>query len=297
MSDKTAIQWADATWNPVFGCTKVSPGCANCYIERTPPYRMAKPKLEFVRGHIPIQLKPERLSIPLRWRKPRMVFVNSLSDTFHEDVPDEFIMKMFGVMAIATQHTFLVLTKRPERLKTLDLLYFNGTETLPLPNVWLGVTAESQRMAEERIPILLDTPAARRFVSVEPMLGAVNLQPFLEGWGYLKMSTGWEGWMPGRAFQREERIDWVIAGGESAGPEHRRLVERNRDAAGVDANQAPRHLPVLWEPKWEALTWLRSLRDQCQTAGVPFHFKQWGGPTPKSAGRLLDGREWNEVKP
>jgi len=117
MADESAIEWTDATWNPVTGCTKISPGCANCYIDRTPPLRMAGRK--FVRGDIPVILHPERLDAPLRWRKPRRVFVNSLSDLFHEDVPDDFILAVFSIMGAAKQHTFQVLTKRPARMADL----------------------------------------------------------------------------------------------------------------------------------------------------------------------------------
>ncbi len=337
MSGKTAIQWADATWSPVYGCTKVSPGCSNCYIERTPPYRTANPPMRFERGRIPVQLKPERLDVPLRWRKPRRIFVNSLSDTFHEDVPDEFLDRMFGVMGAARQHTFLVLTKRPERMRRfltsvtatgaiwphymragqaercLADSNESGVMPWPLPNVWLGVTAENQRMADERIPVLLDTPAARRFVSVEPMLGAVDLrgyfQQVMEPRGPAPVIKGWQTGL------LESSIDWVIAGGESAGPEHRRLVEeccrkgtpfgpRQRNPHQGHFDPKDTVCPYYnrgecdlsdWSPKPHGLLWARSLRDQCNAAGVAFHFKQWGGPTPKSAGRLLDGREWDEV--
>src|SRR3972149_4993581 len=170
VSEQSAIEWTDATWNPVTGCTKVSPGCANCYIERTPPFRMAGRR--FVKGAIPVLLHPDRLDAPLRWQKPRRVFVCSLADLFHDDVPDDFIEDIWLTMHKATQHTFQVLTKRPERLRQLltdsPMAYFGRN---PLPNVWLGVSVENQRMAGERIPELLRCPAVVHFISGEPPLG------------------------------------------------------------------------------------------------------------------------------
>ncbi len=317
MSDKSAIEWTDATWNTVYGCDKVSPGCASCYIERTPPYRMAG--LRFERGRIPVRLMPERLDVPLRWRKPRRIFVNSLSDTFHQDVPNEFLDRMFATMALAEQHTFLVLTKRPERMRhylshvtTTGRIWYlwmhygrakqcldegvSGTLPWPLPNVWLGVTAENQRWADERIPKLLDTPAAKRFVSVEPMLGPVDLQRWLGGEdnkGHCLRCLG--EWGEAHECPAEvPRLDWVIAGGESAGPKHRRLVQRVHECVEYDVMGGSRY-GYVWYPTYHGKAWAGFLRDQCLAAGVAFHFKQWGGPAPKSGGRLLFGREWNEA--
>ena len=294
MGDKSKIGWTDATWNPVTGCTKVSAGCAYCYITRTPPFRQEGRR--FLRGATGVRLHPDRLDQPLRWRKPRRIFVNSLSDLFHEDVPIEFIRAVFYVMEYASQHTFQILTKRPQRARDTWREYlcypppgesgmnFKGdamarwlagqpvdismTYRWP-PNVWLGVSVENQRMADERIPLLLDTPAAVRFLSVEPMLGPVELDEYLpEPQDPTENCGGCEvcGYASVGPF-----IDWVIAGGESGGPEHRRLT--------TDRGKA----------------WLRSLRDQCQAAGVPFFFKQWGGPKPTSGGRLLDGRTWEAI--
>lgn len=325
MSDKTKIEWTDATWNPVTGCTRVSPGCTNCYIDWAPPFRIEgrhftvpcehcggtgfEPMTGKFRGShacsickgegearshaigstTGVRLHPERLDQPLRWRRPRRVFVNSLSDLFHDDVPDEYIARVWAVMALAENHTFQVLTKRHGRMRAL-LSSWEFREALrcelgwpdlaewPLPNVWLGVTVEDQERADLRVPALLATPAAVRFLSCEPLLGPVTLHQDRLG---------------GRRFL--DGIDWVIAGGES----------------GKDAR--PMH------PDWA-----RSLRDQCQTAGVQFLFKQWGewvtedqapeditlpgiswshlgdgGPSvykvgKKTAGRELDGRTWNE---
>ncbi|SLG33563.1 bacteriophage protein gp37 [Mycobacteroides abscessus subsp. abscessus] len=281
MGATTKIEWTDSTWSPVTGCDKVSPGCDNCYP-----------------NGFGVTLRPERLGEPLRWRKPRRVFVNSMSDLFHKDVPDEFIAKVFGVMARAPQHTFQILTKRPGRMRSLLGDRVDGAQPLleaateeetataiydapwPLPNVWLGVSAEDQKWAEVRIPVLLDTPAAVRFVSAEPLLGPIDLTRR----GLLAPD------------ECERRLDWVIVGGESG------------------RGARPMH------PEWA-----RSLRDQCTAAGVPFFFKQWGEyitteqmteatymtwdiehgsaqyhPSvqwrvgKKRAGRELDGRTWDE---
>lgn len=194
MSDKSAIEWTDATWNPTTGCTKVSPACANCYIERTPPFRVRGRK--FVNGHIPVELHPDRLDTPLRRKKPTVYFVNSLSDLFHEDIPDAFIERVFATMAMARRHTFQVLTKRPDRMRSLVPM-FAAQHTAPdgsgwpLPNVWLGVSVENQHFADERIPLLLQTPAAVRFLSCEPLLGPLKFK--IHHWP----------------------IDWIIVGAES----------------------------------------------------------------------------------
>ena len=302
MSDKSAIEWTDATWNPVTGCTKVSPGCANCYIERTPAFRMTGQR--FVKGKIPVVLHPDRLEQPLHWRKPRRVFVVSMGDLFHEDVPDSFLLNAWMTMALSPEHTYQVLTKRPERMRAWvsSLQDLPGEHALfasdmwPLPNIELGVSVENQRMADERIPLLLDTPAAVRFLSCEPLLGPLDPTPWL----------GWDGCYAGETCPDHPRIDWVIVGGESGpGRAERKLVERCGEPHRIGWTPRPNTLLSTadcadchgtgWRPKPHALDWLRSLRDQCQAAGVPFFFKQWGGPRPKSGGRLLDGREWNEM--
>lgn len=322
MGDKTAIEWAEATWNPLYGCTKVGTECFACYIDRTPPYRMAGLKFDR-KGHIPIVLKPDRLDQPLRWKRPRTIFVNSLSDLFHKDVPTSFIHDVFMVMAAAQQHTFIVLTKRPERMRhfcqrlsyiraeelehlkapscsywpTEDVGRFPGH---PLPNVILGVTAGDQRGWDKRVGVLLATPAARRMVSIEPLLGPVDMSSSL----YCHddaCTRGHEDDMP----EPEDacpRIDWIVAGGESGNMR----TDFGRSRALVEpcpTRYVPGEAPALceqchgsgWRPKRQALRWLRSIRDQCVEAGVAFHFKGWGGPTAKSGGRLLDGRTWDEV--
>jgi protein gp37 len=191
MSDYSAIEWTESTWNPVTGCSKVSPGCAHCYAETFSERWRGIANHPYEQG-FDLRIWPERLDIPLRWRRPRMVFVNSMSDLFHENIPDEFIRRVFDVMVRADHHTFQVLTKRHERLVAL-------ASDLPWPsNVWMGVTIENRRWVG-RADYLRDVPAAVRFISAEPLLGP------LEG---LDLSG----------------IHWLIAGGES-GPGHRRVRE------------------------------------------------------------------------
>lgn len=297
----TAISWTSETWNPTTGCSKVSPGCSNCYAERL-SLRFGWSKKPWTPENAAenVVLHPERLDMPLRWKKPRLIFVDSMSDLFHERVTDEFIADVFAVMRLADHHSFQVLTKRSERMRAFlsDGLTSNWIRNIaasgqqdvlreewvwPLPNVWLGVSVENQRMADERIPLLLDTPASVRFLSVEPLLGAVDLRLSLTQrcWcGEIRMNCDCP------------KLDWVIAGGESGGPEHRRLVERCacKSVSWLKEEDCPG-----WLPKPQALSWLRSLREQCQAAKVPFFFKQWGGPKPTSGGRLLDGRTWDEM--
>lgn len=242
------IEWTDETWNPVLGCSKVSPGCQNCYAV-TMSHRvesMGNPNYTGLTVKHPngqrdwsgkVVCLEDRLAIPLKWKKPRRIFVNSMSDLFHEDVPESFIRAVFSVCASARQHKFQILTKRPERMREIldrikyDMLAIRPGYGAKLPNVWLGTSVENQQTADERIPHLLQTPAAVRFLSCEPLLGPVDLRP---------------SWLnPTR--QNNNPISWVIVGGES-GPKAR-----------------PMH------PDWA-----RSLRDQCQAANVPFFFKQWG---------------------
>jgi protein gp37 len=268
----THIEWTDETWNPVSGCTKVSAGCDHCYIERTPPFRMEGRKFDKpgIGGTTGVRLHPDRLEKPLHWRNPRRVFVNSLSDLFHDDVPSAFIASVFDVMRRTPQHTYQILTKRPARMRALLNSWapvtgrppWVHTGPWPLPNVWLGASVEDQAAADLRIPKLLETPAAVRFLSCEPLLGPVDLFGAADRHGHRPKLTYWLTGRPGWSEEGEPvgdssltlhsmttgpRIDWVIAGGES-GPGAR-----------------PMH------PEWA-----RSLRDQCTQANVAFHFKQWG---------------------
>lgn len=232
MGDKSSIEWTDATWNPVTGCTKISPGCKHCYAERLARRLQAMGNPRYRNG-FEITLHSDQIELPLRWRQPRRIFVNSMSDLFHEDVPHAFIERVFATMVGASWHTFQILTKRAERLAEM-------AAQLPWPkNVWQGVSTESEEYVY-RIELLRQVPAAVRFVSVEPMLGRIRRLP-LRG------------------------IHWVIVGGES-GPNFRRI-----------------------DPDW-----VREIRDQCLAANVPFFFKQWGGFRPKSGGRRLGGRTWDQ---
>ena len=241
MSDKSGIEWTDATWNPVTGCSKVSPGCAHCYAESL-SLRFgwsAKPWLPQYAAEN-VVLHPERLEQPLHWRQPRRVFVNSMSDLFHELVPDAFIFRVFDQMARADWHTYQILTKRPERMAMQVTAYYaRDRGSRPLPHIWLGTSIENNRWVA-RADALRATPAAVRFISAEPLLGPL---PSLDLRG----------------------IDWLIVGGES----------------GIGAR------PM--DPSWA-----RSLRDRAAATGTAFFFKQWGGRTPKTAGRELDGRTWDE---
>ncbi|HTW41613.1 MAG TPA: phage Gp37/Gp68 family protein [Solirubrobacteraceae bacterium] len=233
MADNSAIEWTEATWNPVTGCDRVSPGCAHCYAKTFAERWRGIPGHPYEQG-FDLRLWPQRLDQPLRWARPRMIFVNSMSDLFHDDVPLEFIQAVFDVMGHASHHTFQVLTKRHERLVEL------AGELTWHPNVWIGVSIENRRFVH-RADFLRDVEAAVRFISAEPLLGP------LEG---LDLAG----------------IDWLIAGGES-GPKHRSV----------------------------RIEWLRDLRDRCAEEDVAFFFKQWGGHRPKSGGRLLDGRTWDEM--
>ena len=229
----SAIEWTGVTWNPVTGCTKVSPGCARCYAERLARRLRAMGSPKYAAG-FEVALHRETLDDPLRWRQPRLVFVNSMSDLFHDAVPDAFVEAVFRTMNAASRHTFQVLTKRPERAAAL------GRRLRWTANVWLGTSVETEPYLR-RLEPLRRTPAAVKFLSLEPLLGPL---PSLELDG----------------------VDWVIAGGES-GPGARPL-----------------------DPDWA-----RAIRDKCARSGVPFFFKQWGGTQRKKAGRLLDGRTWDEL--
>lgn len=232
MSDNSKIEWTDATWNPVTGCTKISPGCANCYAETFAERFRGVPNHPYEQG-FDLKLWPNRLELPLTWKKSKMIFVNSMSDLFHKDVPEEFIHSVFHTMGGANWHTFQILTKRPERAAELS------KKLAWRQNIWMGTSVESKDYTS-RIDHLRKTDAQVKFLSVEPLLGPIpNMN--LEG------------------------IDWVIVGGES-GHRARKLEE----------------------------AWVTEIRDQCRESGVLFFFKQWGGKNKKKAGRILEGRTWDE---
>lgn len=339
MSTDTKIEWTDATWNVVTGCDKVSPGCDNCYAETFAERWRGIPGHHFTTG-FDVTLRPERLALPLKWRKPKRVFVNSMSDLFHKDIPDSYIAQVFATMARTPQHTYQILTKRHGRMRSLIGDAMDGGQRLleaapdeetaqvlydafwPLPNVWLGVSVEDQKRADLRLPALVDTAAAVRFLSCEPLLGPVDLSKWMpaghanwrcQGPDCRHFYSGplqkhcpncgragyWSGSHTGNGRPNGQPVGWVIVGGESG-----------RGARPM----APQ--------------WATSLRDQCAAADVPFFFKQWGEYAPtgylviggtskgtllagdpvddlghrvelarvgkKNAGRELDGRTWDE---
>lgn len=236
MAESTQIEWTDATWNPVTGCSKITAGCDFCYAERF------SERFRGVEGHpfehgFDLTVRPARLKQPLQWRQPRRIFVNSMSDLFHKEVPLTFIDSVFDTMEEAGWHTYQVLTKRSS-LMVRYLRRRYGEDQAPT-HIWLGVSVEDKRNAV-RLNHLKVAQASVKFVSFEPLLASVG--PIdLKG------------------------IDWAIVGGES-GPHARPMAEE----------------------------WAMEIRDQCERAEVAFFFKQWGGIRPKSGGRLLKGREWNE---
>ena len=233
MTARSAIEWTEATWNPTTGCTKISPGCQNCYAERMAKRLKAMGQQNYTRG-FELAIHEHALDRPLRWKKPQLVFVNSMSDLFHRDVPVEFIRRVFDVMNQADRHVFQVLTKRSQRLAQLSA-------DLPwAANIWMGVSVETSDYLA-RISDLRQTGAATKFLSLEPLLEPL---PDLDLSG----------------------IDWVIVGGES-GPGSRPMAE----------------------------AWVTEIRDRCLDARVPFFFKQWGGTNKKKAGRILQGRTWDEM--
>ena len=280
MAASSAIEWTDATWNVITGCSRVSRGCGGpdgggCYAERLAATRLkwhpSRRGLTDAHGRWTGEVRFNRqwLDQPLRWRRPRRIFICAHSDLFHDAVPREWIDRVFGVMALCRRHVFQVLTKRPRRMRRYVLdrccdesgvllegiakSVYGHSETgrneiddavlqWPLPNVWLGTSVEDQPTADQRIPLLTGTPAEVLWISAEPLLGPIDL--------------------------RGAGLDWVVAGGES-GPGAR---------------------PT--DPEW-----VRSLRDQCAAGDVPFFFKQWGGRTPKARGRVLDGRTWSMMPP
>ena len=369
MADKTPIEWSDATWNIITGCTLVSEGCRHCYAARLAATRLREhpSRKGLARANASgeakftgeVRFNEDWLDQPLRWRRPRRVFVCAHGDLFHESVPDEWIDRVFAVMALAPQHTFQVLTKRPERMQAYLAAHDAGLrwrECLPesarghigqaiswtcsgLPNVWLGTSVEDQATADARIPHLLATPAAVRFVSAEPLLGSLDLRGWVPGDDGCQLCDDGDGLDPPRCqrrdIPREEQCpeNWEVFWNDRPGYGDER---RHLDWVIVGGESGPGARPM--HPDWA-----RSLRDQCQAAGVPFFFKQMGSwrvtydrnrddpdwrccdrelhrtprgqwlnlaggqgfhgervlrvtPTTKTrAGRLLDGRTWDEM--
>lgn len=236
MAITTQIEWTDATWNPVTGCTKITRGCDFCYAERFSERFRGVPGHPFEDG-FDLTLRPERLQQPLRWREPRRVFVNSMSDLFHKEVPISFIDQIFGTMEEANWHTFQILTKRSSLMERY--LRERYCKQFAPSHIWLGVSVEDAKNAV-RLKHLRNSRATVKFVSFEPLLGPI---------GTIDLSG----------------INWAIVGGES-GPHARPMAE----------------------------DWAIEIRDQCRASKVAFFFKQWGGTRPKSGGRLLRGREYNQ---
>ena len=233
MAQNSHIEWTDSTWNPVTGCDKVSPGCKHCYAERMAKRLHAMGQHRY-RNTFKLTLHEDLIKAPLSWKKPRVVFVNSMSDMFHENVPFKFIEKVFATMIKADQHVFQILTKRSERLLEI-------AKDLPWTDkIWMGVSVENEDYTF-RIDNLRKTPVIVKFLSLEPLLGPLN---------NLNLDD----------------INWAIVGGES-GP----------GARPMDAK------------------WARDIRDTCIEQKVDFFFKQWGGVNKKKAGRILDGRLWDEM--
>ena len=237
MSEKSKIEWTDATWNPVRGCTKVSPGCKHCYAEKFAERFRGIPGHPFEQG-FDLRLVPEKLGDPIRWSTPKRVFVNSMSDLFHEGVPDEYIERICQVMLAANWHTYQILTKRADRMA--ELLLGKLRRAALAPHIWWGVSVENRKHGLPRITSL------RR---AKPKVAFLSIEPLLEDLGKIRLS----------------RIQWVIVGGESGA-----------GARPMDAE------------------WVRDIRDQCQRAGVPFFFKQWGGVRKSEHGRQLDGKTYDE---
>lgn len=198
----TRIEWTNETWNPTTGCTRVSPGCRHCYAERMAPRLAGRFGYPPAPDQFKPTLHPDKLDLPYTWKKPRRIFVDSMSDLFHPDIPFDFVDRVWYTMSACYQHTFQILTKRPARLREFIL----DRRPNILPNVWLGVSCEDQTRADQRIPLLLETPAAFRFVSLEPLLGYVDLSVYL---------------YPGFA-NNGRCLDWVILGGET-GPDAREM--------------------------------------------------------------------------
>lgn len=327
MADKTSIEWTDATWNPIRGCSRVSDGCRNCYAEVQAARIIAMDRGRGVpegkgaydgllakggQWNGSIKVVESAIEQPLRWQKPRRIFVNSMSDLFHPSVPTKVIDRVFAVMALAERHTFQVLTKRPDRMQVYlntpnrqgiikgsawellghkpELSSSGMTARWPLKNVWLGVSIENQAAADERIQLLLESPAAVRWLSMEPLLGPVAL-PRVDfhcdvcgGTGILgRFPTGnctrcQRGSIPaistdprlGMPSTPMRRINWVVVGGESG------------------LNARPMH------PEWAT-----ALRDQCAATGVPFLFKQWGEWVPRSScyHTFADGKSCGDYDP
>lgn len=249
MMNKTNIEYLDYSWNPTHGCSPVSPGCDNCWAKATSK-RLAGMAVRSYWKYDPFKVTccPWKLDEPLKIKKPSRIGVSFMGDLFHEDVPDNFIEQVLNICAVS-QHTFLILTKRPERMRDIFKMKEDRDGFYGHPSIWLGVTAENQEQADKRIPILLQIPAAKRFVSIEPMLGAVDLFDFFweqnPNFQPPRFLDEGETYTVPHRIRCDESPDWVIIGAESGAG--RRYCEHHS---------------------------IRKIVEQCQSAGVPVFVKQ-----------------------
>jgi len=269
VAERTKIGWTSSTWNPVTGCTKVSPGCDNCYAEVIaerfrggPPWPMG----------FDLQLRPNKLHDPATWREPRRIFVNSMSDLFHRAIPDDYLEQIWEVMTTeAPHHTYQILTKRPHRAARK----IQGLGLPLTPNIWIGTSVENQQFADNRIPALLDIPVRVRFLSCEPLLGPIDLSEYISAQvndcqtdtSSPETRDALRGLVAAASKTMGPTIDWVITGGESGAK--RRPLD---------------------------LAWVRAIRDKCLQGYVPFFHKQ-GSALGPGLDRELDGRTWNQYPP
>ncbi len=259
MAQTSSIEWTDTTWNPSTGCSKVSTGCKNCYAE-TMAARLQRMGSSRYDNGFDFTMHWDKIEEPLSWRKPRKVFVNSMSDLFHENSTLEFVRAIFDVMQQTPRHRFQVLTKRPDKMATwLTQLQQSGDYT-PASHIWLGTSIENN-LVVERAEHLRETPAVVRFLSCEPLLGPLD---------HLELAG----------------LDWVIVGGESGTHLWDERAQKRRGLV--------EYLDGSWVPREARSKWVEDLRDRCVSHDIPFFFKQWGGATSKAGGRSLQGREWSE---
>jgi len=253
----TGIRWTEHTWNPASGCKKITAGCKHCYAETIAENKRGSPA--FPNG-FDLTLRPHKLREPFALKEPSLIFVNSMSDLFWEEIPDSYRDQVLDVIEATPQHQYQVLTKRADVM----LAY---SKRRPLPgNFWAGVTAEDQENLDRRLPLLAEVKAEIRFLSLEPILGPIDLSPSFE--------------------RHPGKIDWVIFGGESGNHLTRPEVCAKR---GIVV-----HLYGAWVPTLRGRDWARSVRDACANHQVHFFFKQWGGPRSTSGGKLLDGKTWEQ---
>ncbi len=259
MSGDTGIEWTDTTWNPSSGCSKVSEGCKFCYAE-TMAKRLKAMGVKRYENEFQFTVQFDKIDEPKSWRKPRRVFVNSMSDLFHEDAQKGFLRRVFQVMMDTPRHRYQVLTKRPKRMLEILSSFAEEGWYRPVNHIWLGTSVESNRVVS-RVDSLRAVPATVRFLSCEPLIGPI---PDLDLAG----------------------IHWVIVGGESGRHLWKQRTRQRRALVDYDDGD--------WTPREDRVNWVRAIRDVCIEEDVAFFFKQWGGNRPKSGGRTLDGRTWDE---